>query len=110
MNQIINKHNKKVISKEKKDNVTKCNCRKKDECKLNVKCMITNTVYNATVETTSQPTKYYIGITEGPWKYRHAVHQTSFRYKDYKARTRLTDYVWRTKDFQAEMPNIKWSI
>ena len=110
MKQIINKHNKKVISKEKKANETNCNCRKKDECKLDGKCMTTNTVYNATAEVTSQPEKHYIGITEGPWKYRHAVHQTSFKYKNYQARTRLTDYVWRMKDSQAEMPVIKWSI
>ena len=110
MNQIINKHNKKVITKKENNTANECNCRDKDKCKLNGKCMTTNTIYKGVVSTTLNSNKEYIGITEGPWKYRHSVHKTSFKYKDYKARTTLTDYIWKIKENHAEMPIIKWSI
>ena len=110
MKQIINKHNKKLIKRKENTTMNKCNCRKKEECELNGNCLTKNTVYKATATTTSSPGKEYIGITEGPWKHRHAVHKSSFKNKNYKARTTLTDYIWKMKENFAEMPTIKWSI
>ena len=110
MKQIINKHNKKILTKKENKRVDECNCRKKEECTLNGKCMSTNVLYKATATTTINPDKTYIGITEGPWKHRHAVHNCSFRNKEYNARTALTDYVWKMKENYGEMPTIKWSV
>ena len=72
--------------------------------------MQNNTIYKGIATTSTNPDKIYIGITEGPWKQRHSVHKTSFKSKGYEARTTLTDYVWKMKEEQAEMPKIKWSI
>ena len=67
-------------------------------------------MYKGVASTKSNPDKTYLGITEGPWKGRNSVHKTSFKYRGYKARTSLTDYVWLMKDTKKEMPTIKWSI
>ena len=112
MKQIVNKHNKQIIMK--KDStpmVSKCNCRIQDNCPLDgVNCQKSNVVYKGEVSTTSSPNKTYIGITEGPWKARHAVHKTSFKDRMYPSRTALTDYVWRKKEQEHELPTIKWTI
>lgn len=111
MTQIINKHNKKTTSSNETKTTAVCNCRDKEKCPLDgTNCMKTSVVYKGIAETTGNPDKTYIGITEGPWKHRHSVHKTSFKDRNYPARTTITDYVWKMKDEQAEMPNIKWSI
>ena len=112
MKQIINKHNKKILSqKTKTESTNECNCKEKEKCPLDGKnCMKKNSVYKGIAMTSSNPDKTYIGIAEGHWKQRHSVHKTSFKYKDYEARTTLTDYVWKMKNEQTEMPKIKWSI
>ena len=110
MKQIINKHNKKVLTKKENKKTDECNCRKKEECELNGNCMRTEVIYKATAATTINPEKTYIGITEGPWKYRHSVHKCSFRNKEYKARTALADYVWKMKENHGEMPVVKWTV
>jgi len=111
MKQIINKHNKKVTTKKEVTVTPVCNCRVKDNCPLDREnCMKTNVVYKAVATTVANPDKTYIGVTEGPWKHRHSVHKTSFKYRDYTASTSLTDYVWKIKDEEVEMPQIKWTI
>ena len=62
------------------------------------------------LSTSINPNKFYIGITEGPWRARHAVHKTSFTNRNYPTRTSMTDYVWKMKDEIGEMPKITWTI
>ena len=111
MKQIINKHNKKVLSNNETKDDESCNCRDKENCGMNgVNCRQTNVVYKGIASTTSKPDKVYIGLTEQKWKNRHSVHKTSFNKRNHPARTTLSDYVWLMKDKNGEMPNIRWSI
>ena len=111
MMQIINKHNKKILSEKDSIPTNKCNCRIQSNCPLDgVNCQKTSVVYKGEVSTTSSPNKIYIGLTEGPWKARHAVHKTSFKDPLYTSRTSITDYVWQVKNQKHEIPTIKWTI
>ena len=99
MAQIINKHNKKILSQRTENNNGGCNCADKTKCPLDGKnCLTTNAIYKGETSSTSEENKCYIGLTEGPWKGRHSVHKTSFKNREYKARTVLTEYVWKMKD------------
>ena len=67
MKPIINKHTKKVTYADNDtntDNQVQCNCRNKDQCPLDNKCLTSSIIYNAQV-TTNNATKNYIGLTEG---------------------------------------------
>ena len=65
-------HNMKITNADNNANaITKeqCNCRKKDQCPLDNKCLTSSVIYNAQV-TTNNTTKNYIGLTEGTFKQR----------------------------------------
>ena len=111
MAQIINKHNKKILSKGTGEKNGGCNCVDKTKCPLDGKnCLTKQVVYKGETSSTLEASKCYIGITEGTWKGRHSVHKTSFKNREYKARTVLTEYIWKIKDQKKEMPQIKWTI
>ena len=78
---IIRSHNKKVTSK-KPENSELCNCIDKNECPLENKCLVENTIYKCTV-TTSKETKIYMGTAEGNFKKRFYNHKKSFKNKKY---------------------------
>ena len=55
---LISCHNKNVLKRtnSKKDHETStCNCRDKDSCPLNDKCLQENVVYKATITTQNEP-------------------------------------------------------
>ena len=69
MGSIIRKHNKKILSNTPAISDDGCNCRSKDQCPIENKCLSSALVYNATVTTNdSSPGKNYIGLTEGTFK------------------------------------------
>ena len=69
MGSIIKKHNKKILSNTPAISDDGCNCRSKDQCPIENKCLSSALVYNATVTTNdSNPGKNYIGLTEGTFK------------------------------------------
>ena len=114
MGSIINKHNKKVLANNNnRDNNDKlCNCRSKEQCPLNNKCLSSSLIYNAQVTTTTNnntTTKNYIGLTEGTFKQRFTQHKLTFRHKKYTNSTELSKYIWHLKDNSINF-NIKWSI
>ena len=56
MRNIISGHNNKILNNQEKDpeekkNDKTCNCRKKQECPLNGKCLIESVIYKVTVKT-----------------------------------------------------------
>ena len=74
MKSIISKHNMKVTNDNNDDdtkNLQQCNCRNKEQCPLDNKCLTSSVIYNAKV-TTENGAKIYIGLTEGTFK----VHPT----------------------------------
>ena len=81
------------------DNIEKpCNCHHRENCPLEGKCQARSIVYKATAINNATGTeKDYIGLTEHPFKLRHANHMTSFRYEKHASRTALSKHVWDMK-------------
>lgn len=111
MKQIINSHNKKILSPKVNTNQRTCNCINKNTCPLEQKCLTKNIVYKATV-TSNCPTyksKIYFGLCETTFKQRYSNHKRSFNIARYKNDTELSNEIWRLKSLGIEA-KIKWEI
>jgi len=73
-----------------------CNCRKKDQCLLEGKCLASNVVYQAAV-TTETPTDSYVGLATN-FKERYRNHTSSFRHQNKRHETELSKHMWTLKD------------
>ena len=99
---IIKSHNAKITTTPE-TNQANCNCRNKQECPLDSKCLSKSIVYKATVTTDTNEEKLYIGITEHTFKSRYNNHKMSLKHHTHD--TVLSKYIWDLKD-----NNIKHSI
>ena len=80
-----------------------------EQCPLDGPCLDINIVYQAEVEKESDGHKeFYVGLTATPFKNRLAVHNKSFRDRDYN-QTGLSRYIWQLKD-KNEKYKIKYKI
>ena len=110
MGSIIKKHNKKILSNTPAISDDGCNCRSKDQCPIENKCLSSALVYNATVTTNdSSPGENYIRLTEGTFKKRFYGHQLSIKDRKYAKSTELSKHLWKLKD-KGQQYNIKWTI
>ena len=100
MKSIILSHNKAVLSdyhqSQTETNNKKCNCRKKDQCPLDGKCLIQNGVYQATV-TTQTSSESYVGLATN-FKDRYRNHTASFRHESRRNKTELSKHIWKLRD------------
>ena len=85
---IMQAHNKKLLSKNNQTTSRTCNCRNKDTCPVPGKCCTQCVVYKAEI-TTDKETISYIGSTGGEFKTRYNGHTQSFRSEAKKAAQRL---------------------
>jgi hypothetical protein len=85
-----------------------CNCRRKDSCPLNEKCLSQAIVYKATV-VSDNVSKQYIGLAGGTFKERYNNHTKSFRLEKYQKETELSKYIWGLKKKEKEY-SVKWDI
>ena len=111
MKQIINNHNKSTIAKNNEEKkIRLCNCRVKNECPLQGKCLQESVVYQATVtqEDTKEINKY-IGITENQFKTRYNQHNSSFRLHHKRSSTALSEHIWKLKEENTKF-NVTWEI
>ena len=102
------KNNKKVIGNKSENREYGYNCRDKDNCQLENRCLTTSLVYTPCV-TTDQNTeaKNYIRLTEGTFKHRFNRHQLSFRNKNYANSTELSKHLWKLENKEnQQMPTI----
>ena len=109
---IISKHNTRIIRKSQPQvtNTTSCNCRNKETCPLQNKCMSKDIVYKATISTcNTNDTKHYTGMTSNTFKERYRNHIKSFNHKKYSNETELSKYVCHLKENNTDY-TIKWSI
>ena len=109
---IISKHNTRIIRKSQPQvtNTTSCNCRNKETCPLQNKCMSKDIVYKATISTcNTNDKKHYIGMTSNTFKERYRNHIKSFNQKKYSNETELSKHVWHLKENNTDY-TIKWSI
>ena len=107
---VIDMHNKFTLAKDQnKGSAPKssnCNCRNKDDCPLEGKCLTESVIYQATVtrsDTTKQET--YFGLTENQFKTRYRSHVSSFKNIKYRNSTELSKHIWTLKD-----ANVQYSI
>ena len=91
MKNIINMHNKKIISP-KKDNIARtCNCIRKHQYPLNEKCLTNNVLYKASITTNEEnpKIKIYYGISQTAFKLRYANHKKTLNNIKYQNDTEL---------------------
>ena len=91
-------------------NVRDCNCRNREQCPMDNKCLTKNIVYEA--EITSHPdevSKDYRGLCSTAFKDRYGVHKESFRNKVYSKGCELAKHVWNLKDSNKTF-DLKWKI
>ena len=98
---IISSHNKKILNTEQNqeegaENRT-CNCRYKNTCPQAENCLQESAIYKAEV-THTQGRAAYIGLTGGQFKTRYNLHTRSFRNRDHKNDTTLSQYIWKQTD------------
>jgi len=105
MKTVISSHNKKLLSDcNQSRNSTQtldkeCNCRIKDQCPLEGKCLTV---------TTETSTDSYVGLATN-FKERYRNHTSSFRHQNKRHETKLSKHIWTLKDNNKPF-NIKWKI
>ena len=107
----ISNHNTRIRSTEPTaTEEINCNCRKKDECPLQKKCLTRAIVYQAEVKSHDNgETKRYIGVTAREFKHRYRNHKKSFELQRYANETELSKHIWKLK--RSGRPyNTTWSI
>ena len=109
MSSFISSHNKKLLNNPTR-NIKPCNCRKKDECPLNVQYLAQDIVYRCATSTSMNPEKTYLGMAEGDFEKRYNNHTRSFRHQLCWKETTLSKYIWEVKKEYNEMQTLKWSI
>ena len=108
MENIIKKHNARVINSEKRTEGRSCNCTNKSNCPLDGECCKSCIIYKAEV-TSGQDTKIYYGAAETEFKTRYNNHNCDFRHEKNEKKTELSKHIWDLKK-QKRQYSIKWSI
>ena len=86
-----------------------CNCRNKQECPLQGKCLTRGVIYQAKVDNTSDNTsESYIGLAT-EFKSRYRNHLTTFRNCEKRTSTELSKHIWMLKDSNKQF-TISWTI
>ena len=62
MSSILTSHNKKILAENQKQ--YECNCRNKNECSLENKCLTPRVINEADVITLNASRKFYIGLSD----------------------------------------------
>ena len=103
---IITNHNTR-INQTQVTSADNCNCRSKEACPLQNKCLTKDIVYKATISTSNtNDAKHY---TSSTFKERYRNHIKSFTHKKYSNETELSKHIWHLKQNKTGF-TIKWSI
>ena len=95
---VINNHNIKVLN-----NTTEieesCNCRNKNNCPVDRKCLTPNIIYEAQIilNQLNYKQRIYIGIAETNFKQRFSNHTKSFNLEHHENDTELSKEYWSIK-------------
>ena len=92
MSSILTSHNKKLSAENEKED--EWNCRNKDECPSENKCLTQRVIYEANVITLNISRKFYIELFDTPFKGRYNNHTRDFSNRRYKKGTELSKYIW----------------
>ena len=105
---VIKNHINSVLKSAASNTNSGCNCTNKSACPLNGECLTACITCAATVNI-GNTEKVYYGSTQGPFKRRFNRHNFSFRHRENKTDTRLSELVWDLTD-QGKSFSIKWSV
>ena len=108
----ISSHKKSIIQESKKSqhlNQKTCDCHVAENCPLNGHCKQSAVIYQADVTPEIDNEHTYIGLTEGHFKERLFDHLTSFKYEQYKYKSKLSSFTWEMKNKRQNF-EIKWSV
>ena len=107
---IISNHNMKV-SNNTADIGESCNCRNKNNCPLDGKCLNPNIIYEAQITSNqlSYKQEIYIETTETDFKHRFINHTKSFNFEHHENYTELSKEYWTIKSNHFT-PKITWRI
>ena len=112
MDQIISAHNKHILNIDNTQPTTQnnCNCRIQQQCPLEGNCLTNNLVYQATVTRHDNfKEEAYIGLTENTFKTRYIAHNSSFKNKEKRNATTLSEHIWKLKDANVQY-SMKWKL
>ena len=93
---LIKQHKAMVLKNQEHTEKRSCNCRVKDNCPLDGKCLQECILYQANV-ITNNDCKEYFGTAEGEFKLHYNNHIMSFRHKKCVNDTELSKYLWKLK-------------
>ena len=96
MNNVIQKHNSKIMKNPAPSTAKTCNCHRKTDCPMDANCLSECLIYKASASTTTN--KFYYGTCENTFKERYNNHSSSFRNKSRDKNTELPKYVWELKE------------
>jgi hypothetical protein len=109
---VITNHNRSILKKSTQNEASdrNCNCRRKNECPLNGKCLTESVIYQASVKREdNNKEETYIGLTENTFKIRYNGHTNSFRNESKRNSTTLSSYIWTLKDKKIAF-TLQWKI
>ena len=86
-----------------------CDCRNKDECPAENKCLTPDAIYEAYVITLNTYRKFYIGLSDTPFKERCNDHKRDPRNIRYKKSTEFSKYNWSLQEGCIQL-TIHWKI
>ena len=109
MSSVMSSHNSRIMRNSNQNLPQKeCNCKAKNSCPLNGKCLSENIIYKASV-ISDNACMFYVGLSGGKFKYRLGNHKKSFKHEKYEKDTALSKYVWSLKRKNIEY-SINWEI
>ena len=87
-----------------------CNCTSKTDFPLDSKCLTPNIVYQADIRNDSNDEKkFYLGVSETPFKEGFRNHKKEFTHKKYWNSTELSKYTWQLNDANIT-PIVTWKV
>ena len=111
MNSIIKAHNTKALKKNdtnQTEQVKSCDCRDKQTCPVDNKCLTSNVVYKATVKYEDKE-QSYVGLIECSFKTRYTQHKSSFKHSKHRNQTELANFIWSLNDKNISY-KLSWKI
>ena len=106
MKNLIKQHNARVLKNQEHSEKRSCNCRGKDNCPLDGKCLHKCIVYQANVITTINVRNI---LEYFEFKLCYNNHTMSFRHKKHVNNTELSKYLWKLNEENTDY-NLQWSI
>ena len=109
----ISSHNKNIIQESKKSqhpNPKMCGCQVAENCPPpDGNCKESVVIYQADATPEIYSERINIGLTQGPLKGGLSDHRTSFNYEQYKNKSKLSSFIWETKN-KGQIFEIKWLV